>query len=177
MTYPYEGTTFRPPCLPDKHDFSPSDICYVCDNNRQALIEAAKKVLEILDIPDQSNLVDHAQRELTILGVDQEEITWFILVIRAFGSYGHSGSSAVWSIPIINDLLQFKNLTPITDNPNEWVHHEEPITGDPDGVWQSVRNCEAFSNDGGKTYYLLSEGGNNYHREPLHDSVKSGFVS
>jgi hypothetical protein len=109
------------------------------------------------------SLVEHAKRELEILGVAKEETDWIIRVIKAFASYGHSGSSAAWSIPIINDLLQFKNITPLTDDRKEWMEVGS-------GIWQSRRCSEAFSNDEGKTYYLLSEGGNDQHREPLHTS-------
>lgn len=56
------------------------------------------------------------------------------------------------------------HIAPLTDDPDEWLH----VDGD---IWQSRQCAEAFSNDGGKTYYLLSEGGHNLHREPLHTSV------
>ncbi len=117
-----------------------------------------------------SNLVEHAKRELELMGKDDP---WFdegcVKVVQAFADMGHSGGSAAAAIPIINALLQFKNLSPLTDNPIEWIHHES----EKSDIWQSCRNSEAFSNDGGITYYLLSEGGNDQHREPLHESVKS----
>lgn len=131
--------------------------------------DIARKCLECLQKYDlqqqeESNLCRHARHELTLSGVEPDEIDWYCEVIRAFTEYGHSGGSASVMIPILNDLLQFKNINELTDDPDEWME----VT---DGTWQSRRNSEAFSNDGGKTYYLLSEGGNIFHREPLHESA------
>lgn len=111
------------------------------------------------------SLVDHAKRELALAGNDDEFNNCIIKAVDAFASYGHSGGSASVGIHILHDLLQFKNLTPLTDNPVEW---NEVGTG----IWQSNRNSEAFSKDGGKTYYLLSEGADSGNSEPLHESVK-----
>jgi len=118
-----------------------------------------------------SNLVDHARRELELIGEEPDTITGYLNVVQAFADMGHSGGSASVAIPVIHELLQFKNLRPLTDDPREWAHVAEETWGSPGGVWQNTRNSEAFSNDGGKTYYLLSEGGNDRNREPLHASV------
>jgi len=108
-------------------------------------------------------LVEHAKRELALAGNDEDFNECLIKAVEAFAGYGHSGGSASVAIPMLNDLLQFKNLTPLTNRPTEWMN-----VGD--GVWQSVRNPEAFSKDRGVTYYLLSEGGNEQHPAPLHAS-------
>lgn len=100
------------------------------------------------------SLVEHARRELELLGEEPDTIDWFCRVIEEFASFGHSGGSAFVCIPLLNDLLQFKNLTPLTDNPDEWEDMSE-MSGYP--VWQNKRNSEAFSEDGGKKYSLLSE--------------------
>lgn len=115
-----------------------------------------------------SNLVAHAQRELSLIGEDPETIKGYLNIIQAFVDMGHSGGSASVAIPTIDALLQFKNLKPLTDNPAEW----NVIMLDEGPYWQSSRNSEAFSYDEGKTYYLLSEGGNSKHRKPIHNSEK-----
>jgi hypothetical protein len=97
-----------------------------------------------------SNLVDHARRELELIGEEPEIIDGYLKVIQAFADMGHSGGSASIAIPTLNRLLQFQNLKPLTDDPSEW--NQVDILG-----WQNNRNSEAFSTDGGKTYYLLSE--------------------
>lgn len=116
-----------------------------------------------------SNLVEHARKELAMIGEDQETVDGYLRVIQAFADMGHSGGSASIAVPTINRLLSWKPLTLLTDDSDEWMH----VGGDiwpPDGVWQNRRDPEAFSHDGGKTYYLLSEGGNDQNQEPLHKS-------
>ena len=110
-----------------------------------------------------SNLVEHAKRELELVGEEPEFIDGLLKVIQAFADMGHSGGSASVAIPVINELLQFKNLKPLTDNSDEWM-----LVGEQ--MWQNVRNSEAFSDDGGKTYYLLSEGGHQGNPHPKHET-------
>jgi hypothetical protein len=107
------------------------------------------------------SLVEHAKQELELLGVEDDMKDHILKVVEAFAEFGHSGGSASWAIPVLNDLLQFKNLTPLTDNPMEWMQ----VGTD---MWQNVRRSEAFSSDGGKHYWLLSEGGTQVRQEPLH---------
>lgn len=96
------------------------------------------------------SLVEHAKRELDLLENDEDFNQSILKAVAAFAEYGHSGGSASYAIPLLNDLLQFKPLSPLTDDPKEW----NEVGTD---VWQSCRNPEAFSTDGGATYYLLSE--------------------
>lgn len=116
-----------------------------------------------------SNLVEHAKRELSFFDNDPWIDEGIINVVQAFADMGHSGGSASWAIPVINELLQFKNLRPLTDDPGEWM-----VVGGTgvDRIWQSQRNSEAFSNDGGKTFYLLSEGGNFQKPSKIYNSEK-----
>lgn len=118
-----------------------------------------------------SNLVEHARRELELIGEEPETIVGYLKIIQAFADMGHSGGSASVAVPVLNLLLQYKNLKPLTDDPNEWHFHEPDIAGNEEGFWQNKRNGEAFSLDGGKTYYLLSEGGNAQNPHSVHTSV------
>lgn len=102
------------------------------------------------------SLVEHAKKELYLLDNDDAFNDCIIKAVEAFASYGHSGGSASYAVPLLNDLLQFKNVTPLTDDPMEWNHISDGWDGSAP-VWQSSRCAEAFSNDGGKTYYLISE--------------------
>lgn len=101
-----------------------------------------------------SNLVEHAKRELEIIGEDKETTEGLLAVIQAFSDMGHSGGSAMVCIPRIAKLLSFENLAPITDNPEDWFHHGPETWGgeDGEGIWQCKRNSKLFSEDGGKTY-------------------------
>lgn len=118
----------------------------------------------------ESGLVNFARKELELLGEDEDVIEGYLKVIQAFVDMGHSGESAFASIGVLHQLLQYKNLMPLTDDPDEWQYITGDVWGVEGGIWQSVRDGEAFSNDGGKQYYLLSEGGNDKHRESLHFS-------
>lgn len=114
-----------------------------------------------------SNLVDHARRELERVESDPWIIEGMVKVVQAFADMGHSGGSAMVCIPMLNDLLQFKNLSPLTDDPEEWIDQTE-MTATPNvSLWQSKRNSEAFSLNRGKTYYLLSEN----HERGLNDLI------
>lgn len=117
-----------------------------------------------------SNLVDHAKRELELTGEDHSVVEATLKMLQIFSDMGHSGASAHFHRLMLNELLQFNNLTPLTDNPSEWNHVAEEVWGEHGGIWQNARNSSAFSNDGGKTYYLLSEcGGDGV--KPIHESV------
>lgn len=107
---------------------------------------------------EESNLVKHAKYELDLIGEDPEIIQGYLKMIQIFADMGHSGGSASVFIPTLNALLQFKNLKPLTSNPEEWQHLTYEVWPDPQATWQNRRNGEAFSKDAGITYYLLSEG-------------------
>lgn len=110
---------------------------------------------------EDSNLVQHAIRELDLIGEDENAdydgmIRDAVLgLVRTFSRQGHSGFSAGYTLSLVTRLLAFEPLSPLTDDPAEWHHVEEAAAG-PD-VWQCRRNPSAFSNDGGKTYYLVSD--------------------
>lgn len=110
--------------------------------------------------PEESFLVEYAKRELALAGNDQDFNDCIINAVREFARYGHSGGSAEAGIEILHELLQFNNLTPLTDNAKEWMEVTE-------GMWQSTRNPEAFSENHGRTYRLLSTG------DTMYDSVRA----
>jgi len=100
----------------------------------------------------ESNLVKHARLELNIINEEPEVIEGYLKIIKAFDEMGHSGASAAHAIGTIAVLLTYGHLAPLTDDPEEWMHIGEDVWGDKGGIWQSRRNPEAFSKDGGKTY-------------------------
>lgn len=67
---------------------------------------------------------------------------------------GHSGFSAQVALQIFSRLAEWKPLSPLTDDPNEWQHIEEDVAGDA-VTWQSRRSPGCFSRDGGRTFYDL----------------------
>lgn len=98
----------------------------------------------------ESNLVAHARYELELIGNGPMIDDHVLEIVKIFSEQGHSGSSAVYTIKVIAKLLNFENLAPLTNNPDEWVLVF-------DNGWQNKRNSAAFSSDGGKTYTLTTE--------------------
>lgn len=101
------------------------------------------------------NVREHAIREMELAGVDEDiygDMTSkaVLKMIDAFESEGHSGASAGLVLSIFNEVVNFRNLTPLTNDPDEWVHHDR-------GMWQNKRNSSAFSDDRGGSYYLVGE--------------------
>lgn len=110
-----------------------------------------------------SNLVNHADRELKILGYTGDEPEndpnrWMydgiMDLVERFAEQNHSGASAAYAVRVAGELLSFKALTPLTNNPEEWVDHSHD-TGDD--CWQNKRQSSCFSYDKGETYYDLDD--------------------
>ena len=115
---------------------------------------------------EDSNLVAHARRELELCGQtfeDPEFAESIVQAVAAFASYGHSGGSAMVAVEMLHDLLRFRPLSPLTNDPAEWNNVSDQ-SGAP--MWQSSRRPDAFSEDGGRTHYLLDEPG-----RPMHVSA------
>lgn len=97
------------------------------------------------------SLVEHAQHELELSGQTAEDPGYaatLIAAIAVFASYGHSGGSAGIAIAQLERLLRFAPLSPLTDGADEWIEVDT-------GVWQNRRCGYAFSEDVGKTFYVL----------------------
>jgi len=101
-----------------------------------------------------SNLVDHARREFALIGEEQWLTDGLCKVIAAFAEMGHSGFSAEHSTAVLEKLLRYQPLSPLTDDPAEWEDRSE-LSGYP--IWQNIRDSRAMSRDGGKTYTLVGE--------------------
>lgn len=96
-------------------------------------------------------LLEHAKEELKYLrnNVDepdemQDLIEKNILeIIGVFSKQHHSGSSARYCIPIIEALLNYRNITPLTGDDDEWI---EVASRKTDGVklFQNKRNGNIF---------------------------------
>jgi hypothetical protein len=117
-----------------------------------------------------SNLVDHARYELTKAGLLAKDSDYdgmlgeaALELVEKFANQGHSGTSAHMTIDIVSRLMRYEPLTPLTDDPAEWMHVSDDMAGRPD-LWQSRREPSAFSNDGGKTYKRNGE-------DEIHTSV------
>lgn len=106
------------------------------------------------------SLVEHARRELELCGQFKEDPGYsssIVAAVAAFASYGHSGGSAGIAIHQLHTLLQFRTLSPLTSDPEEWFDHSD-ISGAP--LWQNKRDPAAMSRDGGKTWYFVDNRAN-----------------
>ena len=154
----------------------------VCRENNQAfrdlVMKAQAKKNRFLFSPDghqvvpaveiQEGLVDFAKTELTKAGLFDKDSDYegmlgnaVMDLMKVFASQGHSGFSAQLTRELFNLVSDYKPLSPLTDNPDEWMEVGDQMPprtpGGEGSVWQSRRNPEAFSEDSGKTYYLLSD--------------------
>ena len=92
------------------------------------------------------SLIAYAERELALIGKDEEglqdRINQDILeIVKAFGAQGHSGFSASYALGILDRLLRFKPITPLTGEADEW--HEVRT-----GCLQNKRCSSVFMEDG-----------------------------
>jgi hypothetical protein len=101
-----------------------------------------------------SNLVDHARRELALIGEGQDVTDGIVKVIAAFADVADSGGSTPFVIAHVEKLMRFEPLSLLTNDPAEWQDQSEASGC---ALWQSRRNPKAFSTDGGRTYTLLGE--------------------
>lgn len=75
-------------------------------------------------------------------------------LVKVFAEQGHSGFSASIVLGMFTEVADYKPLGPLTNNPDEWMKLDR---GFDEGTWQNRRRSDAFSNDGGHTYYLLDD--------------------
>jgi hypothetical protein len=65
-----------------------------------------------------------------------------------------SGQMAAQTLMIFDRLSQHQPLTPVTDDPSEWIDRTVENSGQP--LWQNRRATNLMSTDGGKTYYDIN---------------------
>ena len=62
-------------------------------------------------------------------------------MVEVFAEEGHSGSSAGYAIGLLEKLLRFEPLQPLTGEDSEWFDHG-------DGVFQNTRCSHVFKENG-----------------------------
>lgn len=108
------------------------------------------------------SLVAHAEREMRLAGLYDADADYdgmiseaVMKLVRAHSEEGHSGFSSALTLQIFNKVVNFKNLAPITSDPQDWME----VGNDPDGttVYQCKRASTLFSVDGLKTWYDIDD--------------------
>lgn len=109
-----------------------------------------------------SRLMEHAKREMELAGLYSEDSAYggmipdaVLALVKTHSEQGHSGGSHALVMSIFNKVANFKALTPITSNPEEWIDRTEISGGNP--TWQNNRQSSVFSTDGGKTWYDIDD--------------------
>lgn len=101
-----------------------------------------------------SNLIKHAEHELKLLRGDepcemQDAIDCNILdMVRIFSEEGHSGFSASYTVNLLEKLLRFEPITPLTGEDNEWCD----LDYGPEMAAQNKRCSHVFKRADGTAY-------------------------
>lgn len=106
-----------------------------------------------------SHLVRYAREELQRAGLFDEDGNYggmlgeqTLRVVEVFAEAGHSGTSADVTIGLLEKLLRFEPLTPLTYAEDEWINVSEQSGT---SLWQNRRKSDVFSHDLGATWYCL----------------------
>lgn len=114
-----------------------------------------------------SNLIAHAKREIELAGVGDADADYGGMIgksvmelMEMFSQQGHSGQSAILTITMFAHLARYDVLTPLTDDPEEWMEITADMLTEQDRIegkrlWQSRRKPSVFSRDGGKNWHDL----------------------
>ena len=99
-----------------------------------------------------SNLLKHAERELTLIGYDGKDEydkmakDAILELIETFAKQGHSGFSAPYVANMFHKLANYKTLSPLTGNDDEW-NDVSDISGEM--MFQNNRDSRVFKNKNG----------------------------
>lgn len=108
-----------------------------------------------------SNLIKHAEREMKKAGLYDADSDYggmipeaVIELVTALSKQGHSGMSHSLTMAVFNKVANFKPLTPISSDPDEWME----VGNDSRGLcFQNNRKPTCFSYDAGKTWYDIDK--------------------
>ena len=100
------------------------------------------------------NLVLHAKRELEIAKVSEAGydgmLTDAVLeLVELFGRQGHSGMSASMTTSLVEKLMRFEPLTPLTGADDEWNDVSENSSKERGTVFKNRRCSHVFKDDNG----------------------------
>lgn len=99
-------------------------------------------------------LGDHAIYELTYQGITGTDYDNIVNIVGTFASYTDLAERDAILQKVLA-LLQFKPLSALTNESDQWVDRSPTIGGNP--LWQSKRDPDAWSHDGGLSFYYSSK--------------------
>jgi len=129
-----------------------------------------------------SNILEHAKDELDRIGMTEDSPDEMNVMMRKhilhmmneFAEEGHSGFSASYAISILTKLMDFKPLSPLTGEDNEWgdvrEYGESPS-------WQNKRRSSVFKNADGTCYDIDGKVFWEWYKDKEGNSFKSYYTS
>ena len=107
------------------------------------------------------NLTPYAEDELKRAGLFDKDSDYdgmiglaVLELIKVFAKQGHSGFSAAWVRYLFNKLSNFQTITPLTNNPDEWMDVTDR-NSDGKPLYQSRRNpCVFHRGDPNLMYHV-----------------------
>ena len=108
------------------------------------------------------SLYEFAKSELSKLEIDTDDKMQPIIhdcileSIEAFSKPDHSGTSAAYTADLLLRLLNWKPITSLTGNDDEW--NDIRSYGEPSTSWQNKRCSSVFKDEDGTAWYLASDG-------------------
>lgn len=107
-----------------------------------------------------SNLLKHAERELTLIGYDGKDEynnmakDAILELIETFAKQGHSGFSAPYVANMFHKLANYEVLSPLTGNDDEWSDVlDERSSDNTKMLFQNNRDSRVFKDEKG-AYFL-----------------------
>jgi len=111
-----------------------------------------------------SNLVKHAEEEMRRAGLYSKDSDYggmipeaVMKMVKCLADEGHSGMSHALTMEVFNRVANFKTLTPLSNDPTEWMSVSGYYPPNHPPVWQNRRQSSCFSNDAGKTFYDIND--------------------
>ena len=102
-----------------------------------------------------SNLIEHAKKELDAIGMtdDSEDMNVamredILELVEVFSNQGHSGFSAGYCVNLLEKLLRFRPIAPLTGEDSEW----NLLDYDTEPIYQNKRCSRVFKDADGRPY-------------------------
>lgn len=123
---------------------------------RDAIDIAIYKARRRLGLLPKSNLERHAERELSRLMGDPEADDMqrvmnkhLLRMVRVFANEGHSGFSGSYAVSMLEKLLRFDPIGPLTGDDDEWMDISDTYGS---RCWQNTRCGRVFKGEDGRAY-------------------------
>jgi len=129
-----------------------------------------------------SNLLSYAESELNRIGMTEnspdemnvEMRKHIVHMIKEFSEEGHSGFSGRYALNILTKLLDFKPLTPLTGEDDEW-HDVSEYSGKT--TFQNIRCSSVFKNANGECYDIDGKVFWEWYKDEDGEAVKTYYSS